>query len=107
MSAGGDVEKDHFIGTLFIIAKGEINGVAYIAQFTGFGAAELDATGHLAGVNVQARNDTAGKHLSGEDLVALVAALNGYEKHSIFIGRGAGADKLIKVEKFVVRKESG
>jgi hypothetical protein len=62
MSGGGDVEEDHLVGTLLIVTEREFDGVADIAQFPGFGLAELDTAGYLAVVDVKARNDTSGQH---------------------------------------------
>jgi len=59
---GGDVEEDHFIGALVVVAEGEFDGVADIFQFTGLGLAELDAARDLAGVHIEAGNDTFCNH---------------------------------------------
>ena len=62
MGAGGDIKKDHFVGPLFVVAEGQIDRVPYVAQFTGFGLAELDTAGDLAVMHVQAGNDAFGEH---------------------------------------------
>ena len=48
MGAGSDVKKNHFIGALLIVANGQGDGIPNIAQFTGFGFAELHAAGNVA-----------------------------------------------------------
>src|SRR5436190_13084909 len=58
----GDVEKNHFIGALVVVAAGELDGVADVAQLARFGAAELDAAGDLTRVDVQTGNDSARQH---------------------------------------------
>ena len=62
LGAGGDIEEDHLGGALIIVAEGEFHGVAHIAQATFFGAAELDAAGDFAIVNVEARDYTFSQH---------------------------------------------
>ena len=42
MRGGGDVEKDHFVRALLIVAEGEFDGVADVAKFARLGLAELD-----------------------------------------------------------------
>jgi len=59
---GGDVKKHHFIGTLLVVAERECHRVAHVPEFAGFGFAELDAACDLAGVHVEARNDSFGDH---------------------------------------------
>jgi hypothetical protein len=62
MGARGDVEKNHFVGALFIIAHRQFHGVAHVPQLAGLGLAELDPTRDLAVMNVQARNNTFRNH---------------------------------------------
>jgi hypothetical protein len=57
--AGRDVEEHHFISALFVVADGQFDGIADVAQFAGFGAPELHAPRYLAAVNIKARNDSA------------------------------------------------
>lgn len=58
VSAGGDVEEDHFIGTLIVVADREFDWIADIFQFTGFGTAELHTTSDLACMHIEAGDDT-------------------------------------------------
>jgi hypothetical protein len=53
MGAGGDVEKDHFIGALLVVTDSQRDGIADVAQLAGFSLAELDAAGDVAVVNVK------------------------------------------------------
>ena len=62
MRAGGDVEENHFIRALFIVAEGEFHRVADIAQFARLGLAKLNAAGDLAVMNIETRNDTFCNH---------------------------------------------
>ena len=62
MRSGGDIEEDHFIRTLLVVAEREFNRVAHIAEFARLGLAELDAARDLAIVNIEARNDSLGDH---------------------------------------------
>ena len=62
MSGGSDVEEDHFIGALVVVAAREFYRVADVAQLAGFGAAELNAAGDSSRVNVEAGNDSARQH---------------------------------------------
>jgi hypothetical protein len=59
---GGDVEEDHFVRALLVVAEGEFHRVADIAQAALFGDAELDAARDLAGVDVKAWDDAFGNH---------------------------------------------
>ena len=56
VGAGGDVEEDHFIGALFVVAERQCHGIADVFQFTGLGFAELDAAGDLAGMDIETGN---------------------------------------------------
>jgi hypothetical protein len=62
MRRGGDVEKHHFVGTLLVIAERELHGVADIAEFARLSLAELDPARNLAGVDIEAGNDSFGNH---------------------------------------------
>ena len=62
MRAGGDVEKDHLIGALLIVAEGEIDGIADFPQPAFFGPAELHAARHFSIMHVKARNHAFGEH---------------------------------------------
>ena len=59
---GGDIEEDHFVRALLVVAEGEFHGVADVAQAALFGDAELDAARDLAGVDIEAGNDTFRNH---------------------------------------------
>lgn len=71
VGGGGDIEENHFIGPLLIVAEGEFHRVADIAEAAFFGHAELDTAGDLAVVNVQAGNDTFCDHTHIKRLSAL------------------------------------
>ena len=60
--AGGDVEENHFVRALLVVAEGEFHGVADVAQFARFGLAELDAARDLAVMDVETRDDTFCEH---------------------------------------------
>jgi len=60
--AGGDVEENHFVRALFVVAEREFDGIADVAEFAGFGFAELDAARDFAIVDVKAGNDTFCEH---------------------------------------------
>jgi hypothetical protein len=60
--AGGDVEENHFIGTLLIVAHRQFHWVANVPQFAGLSLAELDAASDLSVMNVQARDNTFCNH---------------------------------------------
>ena len=62
MRAGGDVEEDHFVSPLLVIAQRQGDGIADITQFARFGFAELDAARHLAVMHVQAGDDSFREH---------------------------------------------
>ena len=62
MGAGGDVEENHFVRALVVVADGEFDRVADVAQFARFGFAELDAARDLAVMDVETRNDTFCDH---------------------------------------------
>ena len=59
---GGDVEEHHFVRALFVVAHGEFNRIAHVAQAALFGDAKLDAARDFAIVNVETRDDTFGQH---------------------------------------------
>ena len=62
MRAGGDIEEDHFVGALLVVAQGQLDRIAHVAQSAGFGDAELDAAGDLARMHVQAWYNTFCDH---------------------------------------------
>jgi hypothetical protein len=62
MGAGGNVEKHHFIGALFVVSERQFNRVADGPEFSRFGPTELDPAGDLSGVDVQAGDDAFGNH---------------------------------------------
>ena len=66
MRAGGDVEKHHLVGALFVVTQGQLDRIAHIAQFAGLGLAELHAAGDLPVVNIQARYDSFRHHANIE-----------------------------------------
>jgi hypothetical protein len=65
MRARGDVEENHLIRTLLIVALRERDGVADVAQSALLGAAELHATGDFPVVDVKAWDDAFGEHFWG------------------------------------------
>ena len=70
VGGGGDIEENHFIGSLFVVAEGEFHGVANIAEAAFFGNAELDTAGDLAVMDVQAGYDTFCDHADIKRLAA-------------------------------------
>ena len=70
MRAGGDIEENHFIRALLVIAEGQFDGVADVAQFAGLGPAELHAAGNFAVMDIEAGNDTFGQHINNARTVA-------------------------------------
>src|SRR5439155_10218009 len=62
--AGGDVEENHLIRALLIIAQRQLDGIAYVAQFARLGFTELDAARHLAVMHVQAGDDSFREHIN-------------------------------------------
>ena len=62
MRAGGDVEEDHFIRALSVVAQGQLDGIADVVQFARFSSAELNAAGDVAVMDVQAGDDTFCEH---------------------------------------------
>jgi len=60
MSAGSNVEEDHFISALLVVAHRQLDRIAHIAQFTGFGFAELHTSRDLAAMNIETGNDAPG-----------------------------------------------
>ena len=55
VARGGDVEKDQFVGAVAVVALGQFDGVARIAQVD-----EVDALDHAAAGDVEAGNDALG-----------------------------------------------
>ncbi len=62
LGTGGDIEEDHFIGALFVVADGEFDRVADDAEATVFGAAELDTASDFTVVDIEAGNDAFREH---------------------------------------------
>ncbi len=58
MGAGGDIEENHLVRSLPVIAEREFHRVADIAQTARFGTAKLHAAGHLAVMDIEAGDDT-------------------------------------------------
>ena len=54
-AAGGDVEEDELVGALGVVAAGQLDRVAGVAQ-----VGEVDALDHAAGVDVEAGDDADG-----------------------------------------------
>jgi hypothetical protein len=62
MRAGGDVEKDHFVGALIVVAEREFHRVAHAAELARLGFAKLDAACYFSVVDIKARDDTFCNH---------------------------------------------
>jgi hypothetical protein len=62
MRAGGDVEKNHFVGALIVIAEREFHRVAHAAELARLGFAKLDAACYFSVVDIKARDDTFCNH---------------------------------------------
>ena len=62
MGAGGDVEKDHLVGALVVVADREFDGVADIAQPAVLRAAELHPARHFTVVDVETGDDAFREH---------------------------------------------
>jgi hypothetical protein len=60
MGGGGDIEEDHFVGPLLIVADREFDRIADIAQAAFLGATELDAAGDLSGMDIETWDDASG-----------------------------------------------
>src|SRR5436190_53248 len=59
VAGGGDIEEHHFVGALLVIAVGELNRIARIAQVD-----EVDALHHAAAGDVETGDDPLGQHRS-------------------------------------------
>ena len=57
-----DIEEHHLIRALFVVAFGQLNGIAHVTEFAAFGLAELDAPRHLAVMDIKAGDDASRKH---------------------------------------------
>ena len=57
VTGGGDIEEDELVGALVIVAAGQLDGVARIAQ-----ADEVDSLDDAAASDVQAWNDAPREH---------------------------------------------
>ncbi len=64
VGAGRDVEEDELVGALGVVAGGQLDGVAGVAQ-----ADEVDALHDPAGVDVEAGDHTGAKHASASSTV--------------------------------------
>jgi len=53
VSAGRDVEENHLIGALLVIADGQLHRIAHVPELARFGFAELHTAGHLAAMHVR------------------------------------------------------
>ena len=62
MRAGGDVEEDHLVRALLVVAHGEGDGIADVAEFARLGATELHAARDLSAVYVETGYDSFRKH---------------------------------------------
>ena len=59
---GGDVEKDEFIRALVIVADGQLNGIAHVAQAVLLRPAKLPAAGDPSVMDVETGDDAFGEH---------------------------------------------
>src|SRR5208283_3287310 len=87
VAGGGDVEEDELVGALFVVARGQLDGIAGVAQ-----ADEIDALDDAAGGDVEAGDDAFGEHGSdphevGDNLQSQGARLLGMELHAEEVGR--------------------
>jgi hypothetical protein len=57
VAGGGDVQEGELVGPLCVVARGNLHGIARVAQFHEIDPFDDPATGH-----VQAGNDAFGKH---------------------------------------------
>ena len=57
LMAGADVEEDQLVGPLFLVAAGDLNGVAGVAEVQ-----EVDALDDAPAVHVQTGDDALGEH---------------------------------------------
>jgi hypothetical protein len=55
--AGGDVEVDQLIGALALIARGNLHGIAGVAEIE-----KIRPLDHPPAIDIQARNDPLGQH---------------------------------------------
>ena len=60
--ARGDVEKDHFVRALVVVAERQFHRIADVAQPAFLGAAELHAARHFSIMNIEAGNDAFREH---------------------------------------------
>ena len=65
MCTGSDVEENHFIGPLFIVAHGQFHRISDISQFSCFGSAKLNASSDLAVMDIEAGDDASCEHATG------------------------------------------
>ncbi len=69
-AGGSDVEENHFVRALFIVAQREFHRITHITQAAALGHAELDAAGDVAVVDIEAGNDTFCNHIYIETSLA-------------------------------------
>ena len=67
MGGGGDVEEDHLVRALFVVADRQLHRIADIAEAALLGDTELHAAGDLTVMHVETGNDSFGQHV-GETL---------------------------------------
>ena len=87
VAAGGDVQEYQLVGAFLVIAGGQFGGVAGVAEVD-----EAGAFDHAAGVNIEAGDDAAGKHDSGEIRRAKSVAAKSPFIIALAGGFGAGGD---------------
>ena len=74
--AGGDIEKNHFVSALLIVAHRQFNRVAHVSQFASLRLAKLDTPRDLAVMDVQARNNSFCNHHDIENAMPAKAKEN-------------------------------
>src|SRR5688572_28798482 len=62
MRTRGDVEKNHLIRALLVVADGKLHWVAHIPQLARLGLSELHTTGHLLRMHIQTWYDSLRQH---------------------------------------------
>ncbi len=66
MRAGGDVEEDHLVRALIVVAQGELHWVAYIAEPAFLGAPKLHAASDFSIMHVEAGDYAFCQHCGDE-----------------------------------------
>ena len=74
MGAGGDIEKNHLVGALLVIAHGQLDRITDVAQLAGFGLAKLHAARDPSVMHVQAWNDPLCQHCPGLEWFSIARA---------------------------------